>query len=148
MEAINDPFYLEMTWRGEDPADSLAWQEWYSHPKDGVSAFIQRTVRPEARRTSKLSSIQRRLVMLIMGRWKDEERITATWLASEFYMSRRDFYRHPVTKRWKSVAKELICNTAAHDKFLGRKHGQGFREEVCLPLSDEEIDERLGWAEP
>jgi hypothetical protein len=43
--------------------------------------------------------------------------------------------------------KELICNTAAHDKFLGRKHGQGFREEVCSPLSDEEIDERLGWAE-
>jgi hypothetical protein len=156
-DAIADAFVLEMAWRGEnwraeDPIDcSPTWHEWYElqfgRLPGGEAAFLQRTVRPEALKITKLSSIHRRLVILIMGRWKAEERITATWLASELDMPRRDFYRHPVTKRWKSMVRELICNAAAHDKLLGRQCGHGFRKEVCLPPSDEERDARLEWEE-
>ena len=151
--AIKDALDLEMLWRIEDPQDlmhSPMWREYSALPggRAAHDAFVQRTVRPEVLRMTKLSSIERDLVLLIMGRWKAGERITATWLASELNIPRRDFYRHPVTKGWKSIAAVRFCNAAAHDKFLGRKCGHGFREEVCSPPSDDELDEQLDWKEP
>ena len=97
-------------------------------------AFVQRTVRPEAFRITKLSSIKRDLVLLIIGLWKAEERITATWLASELNMPRRNFYRHPVTKRWKSIARELVCNTAhMTSSWQGNAARASERRFVCRP---------------
>jgi hypothetical protein len=83
-----------------------------------------------------------------MGRWKAGERITGTWFAFELNMPRRDFYRHPITRDWKRIAGELICNATAHDKLLHRQCGRGFQEQVSLPPEDYEIDGNQGWGEP
>ena len=62
--ALMDAFALEVAWRGEgpsDPLDSPTWHEYYRR-RDSEAAFIQRTVRPDALRITKLSSVKRDLV--------------------------------------------------------------------------------------
>lgn len=148
--AVRDALGLELVWRAEDPLDSPTMREYKALPfgKKAYDDFIRKTVRPEALQIVGLSSVERHLVVLIIGQWKVEVRITATWLAAELNMTRRDFYRHPVTRRWKRIAAGLICNAAEHEKLLARQCGRGFSEQISLLASDDEIDLALGWKEP